>query len=490
MYVEEDWSGGSICGGLPSDLFTNTSTQGAITFNSHYQGFTLDDGYNPNDGNSHDYVMRKNYEIIGLDGGESFYVKDDGTGDGANDLDVSNNWTFEAWIYVKNYTSGNYDCIMDRRTVFSFYLIDDDKDYAIAFAARDGSDNIIAYMDCDGTGSTSADMQFNNWYHVAATYDGSTAKLYVNGTEMDSDTDTDWNLTSSTNALNIGGRYWGSYSRQMESAYLDEIRISNIARTTSELHYNKTDNAYMVDDHTILLMHLDDEGDPPTYLSGTGYNGTKGDDGITAIDYIDATEESDFLPFPVELTSFTTNVSGSNIQLNWQTATEINNYGFEIQRATENYDWQKIGFVEGAGNSNSPEEYSFSDKLVKSGKYYYRLKQIDLNGSYKYSNTVEVIIGAPEKFELSQNYPNPFNPTTNITYVIARSEATRQSHELSVKLTVYDILGRKVATLVNKKQAPGNYSVQFDASKLSSGIYFYTLRAGEFTDTKKMILMK
>ena len=96
----------------------------------------------------------------------------------------------------------------------------------------------------------------------------------------------------------------------------------------------------------------------------------------------------------------------------------------------------------------------------------------------------------PAKFELLQNYPNPFNPTTTINYVIARSKATRQSHELSVRLTVYDILGREVATLVNRKQAPGKYSVQFDASKLSSGIYFYTLRAGEFTATKKMILMR
>ena len=107
-----------------------------------------------------------------------------------------------------------------------------------------------------------------------------------------------------------------------------------------------------------------------------------------------------------------------------------------------------------------------------------------------YPNAVDGEGATPVKFELAQNYPNPFNPTTNITYVIARSEATRQSAALPVQLKVYDALGREVATLVNKKQSPGKYSVQFNANKLSSGIYFYTLRAGNFVQTRKMILMK
>ena len=237
----------------------------------------------------------QNKYAISLDGGESFWVND-----GNDALDVSNSWTFEAWINVSSYTSGNYDCIMDRRTVFSFYLIDDDdKDYAVAFVARDGSGNIIAYIDCDGSGSTSANMQFDTWYHVAATYDGTTAKLFVNGTECDSSTDPDWLLSASTNAINIGGRYWGSYSRQMEDADIDEVRVSDIARSVSDMQTSTHWEEYESDANTVLLMHLNDKGDPPTYVPGTGLNGTTGDKDINEADYTDATIDSpDFLLRP------------------------------------------------------------------------------------------------------------------------------------------------------------------------------------------------
>ena len=189
---------------------------------------------------------------------------------------------------------------------------------------------------------------------------------------------------------------------------------------------------------------------------------------------------------PVELQSFVAKTNGNSVVLNWQTTTEVNNYGFEIQRSTEKATWNKIGFVEGNGTSNSPKEYSFTDVVSQSGKYSYRLKQIDIDGSYKYSNVVEVNVGSPEKFELGQNYPNPFNPTTTIEYSIPNVGASEQN----VQLKIYDVLGRKVATLINQKQSPGNYKVKFDASKLNSGVYFYTLRTGDFVSTKKMIIMK
>ncbi len=189
---------------------------------------------------------------------------------------------------------------------------------------------------------------------------------------------------------------------------------------------------------------------------------------------------------PVELQSFVAKTNGNSVVLNWHTATEVNNYGFEIQRSTEKATWSKIGFVEGNGTSNSPKEYSFTDVVSQSGKYSYRLKQIDIDGSYKYSNVVEVNVVSPEKFELGQNYPNPFNPTTTIEYSIPNVGASVQN----VQLKIYDVLGREVATLVNQKQSSGNYKVKFDASKLNSGVYFYTLRAGDFVSTKKMILMK
>ena len=262
----------------------------------------------------------QNKYAISLDGGESFYVND-----GSDALDVSSSWTFEAWINVASYTSSNYDCIMDRRTVFSFYLIDDDNDdYAVAFAARNSSGSIIAYIDCDGSGSTSANMQYDTWYHVAATYDGTTAYLYVDGTSYDSSTDSDWNLTASSNAINIGGRYWGGYSRQMEDADIDEVRVSDIARNISDLQTSTHWEEYSSDSNTVLLMHLNDKGNPPTYISGTGLDGSTGDDDITDADYTDSTIDSpDYLLRPKYRTQETNNW---NTLATWEAENGVDTY--------------------------------------------------------------------------------------------------------------------------------------------------------------------
>lgn len=227
-------------------------------------------------------LLADNDYVISLDGGESFYVND-----GNDALDVSDNWTFEAWIKVGSYVAGNYECIMDRRTVFSFYLISDTTepigDYAVKFVARDGT-SIVASLVSDSL----VTMSFGTWYHVAATYDGIEAKLYVNDILADSNSDPDWNLTAATTAINIGGRYWGSYSRQMSNTDIDEIRVSNIARSLASMQTSVDDPPYSPDSTTILLMHLNDQGNPPTYESGTDpiLNGTSGDDDITSIDYV------------------------------------------------------------------------------------------------------------------------------------------------------------------------------------------------------------
>jgi photosystem II stability/assembly factor-like uncharacterized protein len=190
---------------------------------------------------------------------------------------------------------------------------------------------------------------------------------------------------------------------------------------------------------------------------------------------------------PVELTSFTASVKGSTVELQWRTATEINNYGFEIERTVISNQsvnrWNKIGFVEGAGTTNAPREYSFNDKNISVGKYSYRLKQIDRDGKFKYSQQVEINASvAPKDVALGQNYPNPFNPTTVIRYQLSVSSY--------VTLKVYDVLGREVVSLVNELEEAGTHSLSFDASKLSSGLYYYTLRSGEFVATKAMVLMK
>jgi hypothetical protein len=188
-------------------------------------------------------------------------------------------------------------------------------------------------------------------------------------------------------------------------------------------------------------------------------------------------------PTPVELVSFNAEVKNNIVHLNWKTATEVNNYGFEIERSLDNEVWSKIGFVAGHGNSNSPKEYYFEDSKLSNNSYQYRLRQVDNDGSFAYSNIVKVNIDQlPNNFTLNQNYPNPFNPSTKISWQSPVS--SRQT------LKVYDIIGNEVATLVDEFREAGNYEIDFNASQLTSGVYVYKITAGNFSDTKKMILSK
>jgi len=187
---------------------------------------------------------------------------------------------------------------------------------------------------------------------------------------------------------------------------------------------------------------------------------------------------------PVELTSFTAKVIDEGVILEWATATETNNSGFEILRFTQNdNEWKTIGFVPGYGTTTEPKSYSFVDENVTTGTYKYRLKQIDFDGTYNYSEVIEVEVDfTPKEFALYQNYPNPFNPATIIKYDLPNIS--------DVSLIIYDILGRKVKELVNAKQQAGRYEIQFNASSLSSGVYIYQLVADKYISSKKMILLK
>jgi hypothetical protein len=194
---------------------------------------------------------------------------------------------------------------------------------------------------------------------------------------------------------------------------------------------------------------------------------------------------------PVELESFTASVSRSkSVQLLWKTMTEINNFGYNIERladynADEKFEsckWKKIGFVGGHGNSNSPLTYSYTDLNPGYGKVSYRLKQIDNDGKYMYSNIVIVVMGAPGIFDLAQNHPNPFNNTSVIRYSIPQLS--------NVTLKIFNTLGEELETLVNEEKQTGTYEVTWNAANLPSGVYFYRLQAGRFVETKKMILLK
>jgi len=200
---------------------------------------------------------------------------------------------------------------------------------------------------------------------------------------------------------------------------------------------------------------------------------------------------------PVELTSFTASVVDNSVILNWQTATETNNSGFEIQRKqsgdrSQQTEWKEIGFVPGFGTTTEIRSYSYADAGLSSGTYLYRIKQIDYDGSYEYSNVVEVNVGVPEKFSLEQNYPNPFNPTTKIKFTIQQTDNPLLGGARGgfVTLKVYDILGTEITTLINEEKPAGIYEVEFDAKGLSSGTYFYKLISGNFVSVKKMLLMK
>jgi hypothetical protein len=186
---------------------------------------------------------------------------------------------------------------------------------------------------------------------------------------------------------------------------------------------------------------------------------------------------------PVELTSFTASVNlNGHVELHWTTSTEINNHGFEVERKTENSDFTSVGFVKGNGTTTEQKVYSFTDKKLESGRYYYRLKQIDYNGQFEYSQVVEVYIMRITEFSLEQNYPNPFNPSTKISW-----QSPVASHQT---LKIYDLLGNEIATLVDEYREAGRYNVEFDASNLASGLYIYKLTAGSFTSSKKMVITK
>ena len=190
---------------------------------------------------------------------------------------------------------------------------------------------------------------------------------------------------------------------------------------------------------------------------------------------------------PVELTSFTATSEQNSVSLNWQTATETNNSGFEIERSqTSNVkgqmEWNEVGFVPGFGTTTEPKSYSFTDENLSAGKYQYRLKQIDFDGSFEYSNIVEVEVMVTKDYSLSQNYPNPFNPATLISFSIPNDEF--------VSLRIYDVLGREVAQIINERRSAGTHQIEFDGTALNSGVYYYTLTAGSYTETKKMLMVK
>jgi len=225
--------------------------------------------------------------------------------------------------------------------------------------------------------------------------------------------------------------------------------------------------------NSIYYYSLEDIND--LAIDSTGKIWIASDGGVSVYD-------KDGIPTPVELLSFTGTQQNNSATLKWSTATETNNNGFYIQRSYNNGNWEEVVFIKGAGTSTQLHYYIFTDKNLLNGKYNYRLKQVDLNGTTSYSNQVELIISGRMDYALYQNYPNPFNPATTINYSIAKDGI--------VKLTIYNAIGSKVSTIVNEYKPAGSYSIQFNGSNFASGIYLYRLESGIYSSVKKLIIMK
>jgi hypothetical protein len=269
------------------------------------------------------------------------------------------------------------------------------------------------------------------------------------------------------------------------SQYRFVITASGFTFSQAELRFNRTQipNAGITNAGTVSVFRRPTPGTGAFSILPNAFNSSFPDEvRATTTAFGEFILGSNDNSLPVELVAFTARNTAEGVQLTWRTASEQNNAGFEVQRRSEKAsEWQVLGFVRGAGTTAEAQSYTFLDKSA-SGKVQYRLKQIDFDGQFEYSNIIEVDAGLPKVFALEQNYPNPFNPSTVMSYQLPVAS--------NVSLKVYDVLGREVATLVNGRQEAGRYSVSFNAASFASGVYFYRLQAGNFVQTKKMMLVK
>lgn len=289
-------------------------------------------------------------------------------------------------------------------------------------------------------GATDVDFTFNN-----------SALDFIDGTKVGDFSDAGGNIEQNGNTVTIAYIYFNNEPTigdtpeivcQLDFSIVNDAQSSNLIWTKSEVSAEFGDTLYTV---------------------GNWQNSDE--------------------PLPVELMEFDITNQEEGFQINWATATEVNNYGFDVERKDlEKDSWVNIGFVEGAGNSNSPKNYSYFDNYPEGGtEFLYRLKQLDYDGTFQYSDTLSAKIEFLDDF-VSQNFPNPFNPSTTIKYSLKTDS--------KVKLDVFNVLGEKVVTLVDSKQKAGFHKVNFNAAQYASGYYIYRFRIDDKTFVKKMLLLK
>ena len=267
--------------------------------------------------------------------------------------------------------------------------------------------------------------------------------------------------------------------------------ISNTFKYLDGLTIDNDGNYYVSSWETFNIYRYDPTFSSPAVEVSTGHDGPadiyfdKTND-IMAIPNmnIDTVEFKPLAALPVELTTFNASVSGNSIKLIWKTASEKNNYGFEVQRKDKDLEkaWENIGFIKGFNTSSAQKEYTFLDENPPVSSLLYRLKQINTNGSIEYSDIININFQVPTEFALDQNYPNPFNPSTTIPFSIVEAG--------KINLTIYNVLGEKITTLVNGYKEASKYSVKFNSSNLPSGLYFYKLTTKNHTVKKMMLVVR
>ena len=402
---------------------------------------------------------------------------------------ISNEYSMGTYVSVKNSSAkDDNNVIYYKHSIFNFLeskiVVEDGNHPTLEFKLEhiNTAEEIIIYaVHLSSVGSPSSENQRNiEAVAIRALTDNFTNEYFIAAG--------DFNFVSGSSE-----DAFGTLTDQTNTGYfIDPASFADDAFNTWTIRNNQNnfDERY---DLILNSQSVVDDNSGVTYIPSTFV--VDGNDGFGNLTNVSAKyiAVSDHLPvyadylfgatLPVEIAFFAANLNGNRIELRWRTETEVNNYGFYIERATENSDWLALGFVEGHGNSNSPKQYTFIDsEIYKSANYYYRLKQTDNDGTFEYSDVVTVTVGVPVLFALSQNYPNPFNPETRIDYTLPSQQ--------NVSLRVYNMLGELVQELLNEVKPPGSYSVTFDASVLPSGIYIYMIQTENFAVNKKMTFLK
>lgn len=407
--------------------------------------------------------------------------------------DGSEVWTLEAWDQANVAAATYYDIAVMNGTI---YLFNQNGDVVpVTYAA--GTYTVQPALTAAAGGGSwwgSAVVDINNdgtKEIVVASWGTGVQKVYLlQGTGA---TLTSTEIADVASLVGTGGRLYGLAAGDIDGDnnmdFVIGSRGSNPVAAIVRLEYNGTGAINVPGSYTATRIDQDyttsadgrwmhvaigdvdmDPGHEVLYSEGTGE--------MAPIVIIDPTGS-----VPVELTSFSANVVDGFVKLEWSTATESNNYGFEIQRSTDGKYFSTVAFVQGNGTTVENRSYSFVDSDIEAGKYYYRLKQLDFNGDHAFSSVVEVDFNTPTEFALEQNYPNPFNPSTTISFSLAAKS--------SVDLRVYNMVGEEVAVLTSGQlMEAGKYQVTFDAKNLPSGTYIYRLTAGSNILTNKMVLIK